>query len=190
MMANVFLFKATNAFFREYYYQAEEHTYNAFQRNPELKEDFSTLLRLGYIYLRRRSYEDAKEKFESVCSMKGDTKKSESALSWLGLGISCYRIGEKLVKEVEGLNERDQVEREVKNREQADVEFKRAESALRMANILDPTNSEVWGYSILLSLKDERKVDQASKLLGYMLDLEIENLELLFEVMGIYADCR
>ena len=56
--AEVFMLKATNAFSREYYYEAEELIYSALKLNPNLN-DFTTLLRLGYIYLNRRSFEDA-----------------------------------------------------------------------------------------------------------------------------------
>lgn len=52
------MLKATNAFSREYYYEAEELIYSALKLNPNLN-DFTTLLRLGYIYLNRRSFEDA-----------------------------------------------------------------------------------------------------------------------------------
>ena len=174
--AQVYLLKATNAFYREYYYQAEELFYSAIKLDPSVG-GFTTMLRLGYIYLRRKSFEDARAIFNIACNM--DPK---SALSWLGLGVSCHRIGEKHSDTLEQGTERQQAEQEARNRELADKEFQRAESALRMANILDPTNSEVWGYSILLSLKDERKVPQAARLLRHLLNLEIENLDILLEV--------
>ena len=73
-------------------------------------------------------------------------------------------------------------EEDIQVRESFDRQLKCAESALRMANIFDPTNTDVWCYSILLSLKDQRKQKQAVDLLKYLLDLEVENLQLLLEV--------
>lgn len=104
-----------------------------------------------------------------------------SALSWLGLGISCYRLGEKQLQVLTAAGP-DADAALYKNREDADRYLLCAESALRMANIYDPTNSDVWGFTILLSLKDQRKMKQASDLLKYLLSLEIENLEMLYEV--------
>lgn len=154
--ADVYQRKATNAFFREYYYEAEEMIYNSLKCDQK-GSDFATMLRLGFIYLRRKSYQDARNIFSKVCSVN-----QKSALSWLGLGISSFRL-------------RQYVE---------------AESALRMANIIDPTQAEVWGYTILLDLTDERKIPHAVKSLNHLLNLEMENLALLYEVSLTYLDRR
>ncbi len=182
--AQVYLLKATNAFYREFYYQAEELFYSAIKLDSSVG-GFTTMLRLGYIYLRRKSFEDARAIFHIACNM--DPK---SALSWLGLGVSCHRIGEKHADTLEQGTERQQAEQEARNRDLADKEFQRAESALRMANILDPTNAEVWGYSILLSLKDDRKLPQAAALLKHLLNLEVENLDILLEVASPSPDLQ
>lgn len=192
----VYLLKATNAFSREYYYEADELISLAKKQNPGLF-DFPTKLRLGFVYLREKSYEDAKPVFMSACK-----DNPRSALSWLGLGMSCFRLAEIAMQAEEAEqaahysasgNYEDEVEyrRETRptntvgvsrTREIAEREVRAAESALRMANIFDPTNSEVWGYTILLSLKDPRKIEQGKKLLGHLLLLEVENLDMLFEV--------
>ena len=177
--AEVFMLKATNAFSREYYYEAEELIYSALKLNPNLN-DFTTLLRLGYIYLNRRSFEDAQATFYTACNLN-----SKSALSWLGLGISCFRLGEQQFELYLRAPAELNSEEDVQVKGSFDRQLKCAESALRMANIFDPTNSDVWCYSILLSLKDQRKQRQAVELLKYLLDLEVENLQLLLEVVFI-----
>lgn len=199
----VYLLKATNAFSREYYYEADELISLAKKQNPGLFE-FPTKLRLGYLYLREKSYEDAKPVFMSACK-----DNPRSALSWLGLGISCFRLAEIAIhaEEVEQgarYSASDHLEDDhddrrgprptntvgvSRTRQVADREVRAAESALRMANIFDPTNSEVWGYTILLSLKDSRKVEQGVELLGHLLGLEVENLDMLFEV-GAHSPIR
>lgn len=127
------------------YYEAEEYIFRAIQNDPKLT-DFSVLLRLGFIYLKRESIEDAYTVLSKACSVN-----SKSALVWLGLAISALSL--------------DRLEE--------------AEASLRMANVLDPINSEVWGYSILLGLKDERKMEQSLLMLDKYLNLPIENLEVL-----------
>lgn len=182
--ASVYMAKATNAFVREHFYEAEELIYASLKITGELSDpDMVTLPRLGYIYLRRRSFDDARVVFYSAC--KANPK---SALNWLGLAISHLRIGERLNEEADYLGEADQFNDEAAKREQGDKEYQKAQDALRMANIYDPTNSEAWCYSILLSLKDTRKLQQASKLLKYLLTLEVENIDLLMEVNSPHLD--
>lgn len=182
--ASVYMAKATNAFVREHFYEAEELIYASLKITGELSDpDMVTLPRLGYIYLRRKSFDDARVVFYTAC--KANPK---SALNWLGLAISHLRIGERLHEEADYLGEADRFDDETAKREQGDKEYQKAQDALRMANIYDPTNSEAWCYSILLSLKDIRKLQQASKLLKYLMTLEVENLDLLNEVNIFYED--
>lgn len=176
--ADVYMLKATNAFAREYYYEAEELIYASLKLTGSLGEnDMVTLPRLGYIYIRRKSYEDARGVFLSSCAAN-----PKSALNWLGLAISCMRIGENLHFDADYFAKDGRANDENAKREEGDLEYQKSEDALRMANIYDPTSSEVWCYSILLSLKDTRKLQQASKLLKYLMSLEVENIQLLTEV--------
>ena len=46
----------------------------------------SIYMKLGYIYLKRKSWKDAQDIFVKACEMKNN-----SSLSWLGLGIACLR---------------------------------------------------------------------------------------------------
>lgn len=82
-------------------------------------------LRLASIYLENGEFGKAKDCFLRTC------RRSPSCVSWLGVGIACYRLGE----------------------------LTEAEDALSEANILNNTEAEVWAYLSLVCLKTGRQLE-------------------------------
>lgn len=113
----------------------------------------SIRLRLASIYLQLQQYSAAKNMFLLAC------RDSPSCITWLGVGISCYRLGE--------LNE--------------------SEQALSEANILNNTDPEVWGYLSLVCLKTQRKLE-AEQSYKYALRVGLKDSDLLNEMKSIQRE--
>ncbi|XP_054246874.1 cilia- and flagella-associated protein 70 [Indicator indicator] len=117
----------------------------SFQQDPE--DVHFVYLHLGSIYLEEKEYCHAKQTYLLAC------KSSATCLTWLGVGISCYRLGE-LVE---------------------------AEAALSEANAINNSNAEVWGYLTLICLQRGRELE-AEQCYKYTLKLGLSNAALLREI--------
>ncbi|XP_044001330.1 cilia- and flagella-associated protein 70 [Aphidius gifuensis] len=75
-------------------------------------------LRLANCYVEFEQYKKAKKKFFDICKL------TPTSASWLGLGSSCYHLGELIESEI----------------------------CLVEANLIDNCNPEIWGYLTLINI--------------------------------------
>ncbi|XP_061617504.1 cilia- and flagella-associated protein 70 isoform X4 [Phyllopteryx taeniolatus] len=109
---------------------------------PEQPSDTHlVLLRLGSIYLQEEKFEQAKVTYLQAC------EKSPSCLTWLGLGISCYRGHGRAGAYPSCHRAGGGVHPELLE------ELWIAEEALTEANHLNNQNAEVWAYLALICLR-------------------------------------
>ncbi|XP_059835276.1 cilia- and flagella-associated protein 70 isoform X2 [Hypanus sabinus] len=128
---------------KEFYARTVSYVNDAFDMH-------AICLRLGSMYLLENeieSYKSAKSVYLFA------SQRAPSCLTWLGVGIACYRLNE----------------------------FTDAEDALSEANILCNSNAEVWGYLTLVCLKTGRKFE-AEQTYKYASKLNLEDKRLLDEI--------
>ncbi|XP_051569231.1 cilia- and flagella-associated protein 70 [Myxocyprinus asiaticus] len=129
------------------YIQAQSCYERTLESVLDASDTHSICLRLGFIYIQDGEYEKAKRVFLRAC------KSSPSCLTWLGLGIACYRL----------------------------EELTEAEEALTEANTLNNRNPEVWGYLSLVCLQTGRKLE-AEQSYKYAIKMDLQKESLLQEI--------
>ncbi|NXU58731.1 CFA70 protein, partial [Turnix velox] len=147
MNPNVWALKGHLCYLKRDFDRAKE----CYERAISFEEDPADLhfvyLRLGSTYLEEKEYGRAKQIYLLAC------ENSASCLTWLGVGIACYRL----------------------------EEMEEAEDALSEANALENTNAEVWGYLTLICLQGRRE-QEAEQCYKYTLKLGLQNITLLQEI--------
>lgn len=134
----------------------------AYERTLRLCRDDSRLvpdllavyLRLGSLYVSKAKFADAKHIYLRACKL------SPSAFTWLGVGVSCYRLGE----------------------------LDQAEEALSEANILNNFDADVWGYLTLVCLKTGRTIE-GDQAFMQALKQDLTNAPLFAEIGAAYLGC-
>ncbi|VDN14434.1 unnamed protein product [Dibothriocephalus latus] len=100
--------------------------------------------------LKEGKFEKSKQLFLQCC------QDAPSCLSWLGVGISCYRLNQ----------------------------LEEAEEALEEANALNNKNATVWAYLSMISI-EKRHVVEAEQSYKYAIKMGLNDKELLEELHGL-----
>ncbi|XP_030906073.2 cilia- and flagella-associated protein 70 [Melopsittacus undulatus] len=147
MNPNIWAQKGHLCYLKKDFGEAKE----CYERTVGFMEDAEDMhivyLRLGSIYLEEKLYGQAKKIYLLACN------NSSSCLTWLGVGIACYRLKEMV----------------------------EAEDALSEANALNNTNAEVWAYLSLICLHGGRRME-AEQCYKYVCKLGLTNDSLLREL--------
>lgn len=136
------------------YVQAARDCYQrvlALTTDPD--EPHPVILRLASIHLQLGDYRLARETFLLAC------KRSPSAVSWLGVGIACYRLGD----------------------------LQEAEDALAEANLLNNRDPEVWAYLSLICLRTGRRLE-AEQTYKYAVKVGLEDELLISELRNLQSE--
>ncbi|XP_064581526.1 cilia- and flagella-associated protein 70 isoform X4 [Zonotrichia leucophrys gambelii] len=160
---------------------------DCYERVISFEEDAADMhfvyLRLGSIYLDEKKYARAKHIFLLACD------NSASCLTWLGVGIACYRgspprsflLLEQCLFSWEALSACSLSCVHASPLSLKLEEMLEAEDALSEANALNNTNPEVWGYLALICLQGGRQLE-AEQCYKYTVKLGLKNNALLHEI--------
>lgn len=69
-------------------FECEEIFLSILQLKPPAAKTSQVYLRLGYTYLNRKSWEDAKQVFGRAVEQRFNC-----SVAWLGLGVACLNLG-------------------------------------------------------------------------------------------------
>ncbi|XP_073414691.1 cilia- and flagella-associated protein 70 isoform X2 [Dendrobates tinctorius] len=130
--------------------QCYEHALNLVDDASDMHPVY---LRLGSIYLQEGEFEKAKTTYLLAC------RRSPTCLTWLGVGVACYRL----------------------------EELQEAEDALSEANALNNSNAEVWGYLTLVCLKTGRQLE-AEQAYKYTRKLNVQDQTLMTEIQQLQEE--
>ncbi|XP_053131743.1 cilia- and flagella-associated protein 70 isoform X2 [Hemicordylus capensis] len=147
---NVWALKGHLCFLTENFSEAKDCYERTVSFVTDAKDIHFVYLRLGSIYLEGKEYDKAKCTYLQAC------REAPTCLTWLGVGIACYRLNEMM----------------------------EAEDALSEANALNNNNAEVWAYLALVCMQGGRQLE-AEQSYKYAVKLELDNKDLLQEIKEV-----